>query len=195
MGLEIRPVTDVAGWLREVTGRSPTRAEGARDAARARMRAATAEAGAISADLLVPRPTVGDVEFLFHLARRMIRDARAAEGDSEPDQSPIVAWVAEGTFDAALWMLGATDVAPSGATRSGGLRAGLRVDEALDIEDGRLSARRAAAEPLSRDYCYLGGASDMVCFARGRRVAYWWAPLPEPLRREPPRDELGRPLP
>ncbi len=54
--------------------------------------------------------------------------------------------------------------------------------------------RGASGPPGDRDACRLGGAADLVSFARGRAVPFWWAPLPAALRVSPARDELGRRL-
>lgn len=190
MGLEIRPVTDVVAWLQEATGLGP--ASPIRDSVG--LSAVDEHDGDTAVPPLVeldPRPTLADVEFVFLLARRMARGS--AEGDPVED-SPIARWVATGTVDAMLWVLGATDVAPSGLAWHSDMHDGLRDDDVLSVEDVALTSLRAPAAVCSRDYCYYGGASDAVCFARGIAVAYWWGPLPEPLRRVPPRDVIGRAL-
>jgi len=145
---------------------------------------------------LTPRPGLGDVEFVFGLARRLARQAGVDRVTH--DGAAAARSAADGTVDALLWVLGATDVAPSRLPRAGDLTGGLRADDALGVELVALENLRAvlAAGDLSAvgvvDEHYLRGAADAVSFARGWAAPFWWAPLPLPLRNGPQRDEIGR---
>lgn len=145
---------------------------------------------------LVPRPRLGDVEFVFGLARRLARQAGADRATH--DGAAAARSAAAGTVDALLWVLGATDVAPSRLPRVGDLEGGLRPDRALAVELVALENLRAVltAGDLSAvgvvDEHYLRGAGDAVAFARGWAAPFWWAPLPAPLRDGQQRDEIGR---
>ena len=144
---------------------------------------------------LAPRPGLGDVEFVFDLARRLARQAgvdRATHDGAAAARSAAV-----GTVDALLWVLGATNVAPARLPRGGDLVGGLRPDFALAVELVALENLRAviAAGAVAAfgvvDEHYLRGAVDAVSFARGWAAPFWWAPLPVPLR-DGQRDEIGR---
>ena len=172
MGFEIRPLFGRGGGDPESTPSVPSgRAE------------------------LTPRPGLGDVEFVFGLARRLARQAgvdRATHDGAAAARSAAV-----GTVDALLWVLGATDDAPSRLPRTGDLAGGLRPDFTLAVELVALENLRAviAAGTVAAfgvvDEHYLRGAVDAVSFARGWAAPFWWAPLPVPLR-DGQRDEIGR---
>lgn len=145
---------------------------------------------------LVPRPRLRDVEFVFGVARRL---ARQADVDRATHDGAVAARsTAVGTVDALLWVLGATDVAPSRFAHAGVLVDGLQPDDVLEVELVALENLRAvmsASDLVSVgpvDENYLRGAADAVAFARGWVAGFWWAPLPAPLRQHPPRDEIGR---
>lgn len=136
---------------------------------------------------LEPRPSLGDVEFLFAVARRLARQAGVDSGTHSGAGGANAA--ARGTVDALLWVLGATDSAPSGLRHVGRVDVGLRSDDLLAVELVALENQRAVLAGAV-DGHYLRGAADAVCFARGWGAAFWWAPLPAVLR--PHRDEIGR---
>jgi hypothetical protein len=141
------------------------------------------------------RPTdvagFADLRFLADLARGMHWDARTGrDGHAGSDGNRMREQIAAGTFDALVWVMGATSIAPAtGSVMSDPTQQQLVLES---FQAGLL--RRELVEDNSQ-WLYLGGAIDALDFASGQRARFWWVPLPEKMRAVPPaRDDYGRSL-
>lgn len=85
--------------------------------------------------------------------------------------------IASGTLDAALWLLGVTDLSPVSHAPSPLPTGRVAADEREVARDVRAHFGRDDEEWL-----YLGGVLDLLDFALGEEAPFWWVPLPEKTR-------------